>query len=100
MKNLDFKNLPATFLPFLQKVRRYVALIFIVGIAAMYGFLVFRINSLATSEPTEDAVMEELQTVQRPRIDQDALNKIQQLQDSNVEVQALFKHARDNPFQE
>ena len=65
-----------------------------------YSFIVLRINLLNRSEPTDDAVSEKLQSVQRPKIEPELLKKIQNLQDQNVEVQSLFKQARDNPFSE
>ncbi len=100
MKNIDFKTIPAKFKHLIQKVRPYVVLLFFVTIAILFSFLVFRINTLANKEPSDDAVQEKLKTVQRPKIDKDAIAKIQQLQDNSSNVQALFKQARDNPFQE
>lgn len=98
--NLNFKELPAKLLPIIGTLKRYVVIIFIVALVGILGFLVYRINSLTQLEPNEDDVTEKLQTVQRPRIDQAALDKIQQLEDQNIEVQTLFQQARDNPFSE
>jgi len=66
----------------------------------VYSFIVFRINSLITAEPTDEQIIEKLQTVQRPKIDQVSIDKINQLSDNSVEVKAIFKEARQNPFQE
>ena len=77
-----------------------LSIIFIVLSIGMYSFLVFRINSLLSLEPNKDSLKEKLQTVQRPKIDQLSVTKIQQLQDNSVDVRTLFKDARDNPFQE
>ncbi len=98
--NLNIKQVTPKLRQLLQRVRKYVVFIFFVVVALMYSFLVFRINSLSSHEPTDDQVTERLQTVHRPKIDQAALDKIQQLQDNSTDVQALFKQARDNPFQE
>lgn len=100
MKNFDFKSLPAKILPVLQSLRKYSPLMFIVALVSIYGFLVFRVNSLTSSELNEDAITEKLQTVKRPKIDQSAVEKLEQLEDSNIEVKTLFQHARENPFQE
>lgn len=83
-----------------QKAFRYLSFVFVLLLLGMYSFLVFRINSLTTAEPSEDAIAEKLQTVQRPKIDQASIDKIQQLQDNSVEVKSLFQAARDNPFHE
>lgn len=98
--NFDFRKLSNKLLAFGQKVRRYIAIIFIVVLVSMYSFLVLRINSLASSEPSEEEVIEKLLTVKRLRIDQSAVDKISQLQDNNVSVKVLFDQFRDNPFQE
>ena len=81
-------------------LRRYIVIIFIAILVGMYGFLVLRINHFATTEPTDDAVTEKLQSAQRPKIDQSVVDKIQQLQDQNIQVQSLFEQARQNPFNE
>lgn len=98
--NLSLKDIPKKLTPLFQASMRYLTLIVIVFFVAIYSFLVIRINNLAQSEPSDDAVAEKLQTVQRPRLDQSAVNKIEQLEDQNIEVQTLFKEARQNPFSE
>lgn len=83
-----------------RKIRRYVVLVFIVIVLCLYGFLIRQIGELNNTEADEEAVAEQLKTVPRLRIDQDAIDKITQLQDQSVSVQSLFKEARDNPFQD
>ncbi len=83
-----------------KKSGKYAAFIFILVLLGMYSFLVLRINSLTSGEPSDEAVSEKLQTVSRPKIDKAAVEKIQQLQDNSVQVQSLFQAARDNPFHE
>lgn len=98
--NINFKTITSKARGWLQKLRKYIVFIFFVAVALMYSFLVFRINRLSSNEPTDDQVTERLQTVRRPKVDQNTLDKIQQLQDNSADVRALFKAARDNPFKE
>ena len=98
--SLEVKDIPAKITPYAIKLKKYTSLIFIVSLALVFGFLVISINKYSKLEPSEEAIAEKLTTVQRPKIDEDALNKIQQLEDQNIEVQTLFKQARDNPFSE
>ena len=93
-----------TILPYIKKMlakaRSYATFVFIIGILLLYGFLVFQIGSLASKEPDDSSVSEQLNTLKRLKIDQETIDKIEQLEDQNVSVQALFKEARDNPFQD
>lgn len=98
MKNLNIKALITKLQTALHKVDRYGVLIFIVAVVGAYGFLVFRINTLVTSDPGEDAVTEKLQGTQRAHIDQNTVNKIEQLESTNVQIKSLFQNTRDNPF--
>lgn len=100
MASLDVKDVAAKIVPFIVGLKKYMVFIFIITVLGLYGYLVFHINTLAQKEPDESAVIERLKTVQRPKIDQDALDKIQQLQAQNIQVQTLFNQARDNPFTE
>lgn len=99
MKN-QLKDVSKRLIPALLFVKRYAVLLFIIILLGIFGFLVFRINQYSRIEPNEDAIQEKLQSAQRPKVDQSSLNKIQQLQDQNVQVQSLFDAARKNPFNE
>ncbi len=80
--------------------RRYFTILCISVIALMQGWLILQINLLNRREPSEDSVTETLKTIKRPVIDQKIIDKMTQLEDNSTETKALFKTARDNPFQE
>lgn len=98
--NFEVKDIPAKIVPIINKLKRYVPVIFIVFVSLILGFLITRISTYAQTEPSEDAVTEKLTTVQRPKIDENALKKIEQLEDQNIDVKSLFQQARENPFSE
>mgnify|MGYP003537540204 CR=1 FL=1 len=98
--NFEVKDIPAKIVPIVNKLKRYVPVIFIVFVSLILGFLITRISTYAQTEPSEDAVTEKLTTVQRPKIDENALKKIEQLEDQNIDVKSLFQQARENPFSE
>ncbi len=78
----------------------YAVFIFIVGSLLVLSFFVYRINSLANQEPSESAIAEKAGESRPATIDKKAVEKIQELQSTNVEVKALFDQNRDNPFRE
>ncbi len=84
----------------LRRIRRYILPIFLVFIIAIYGFLTWRVITFNQVQPDQAKVAAQLKTAGVPRIDPDALQKIQQLQDNSVDVQTLFDQARSSPFQE
>lgn len=98
--NVNLAVINAKIKPVLAWLKRHRTFIGILAVLLIYGWLVFQINTMTRREPTQDAIDEKLQTIKRPRIDQKTIDKIQSLQDTNVDVQTLFKSARDNPFQE
>lgn len=97
---IDIKTIQIKLVNLLQKLRQYVVFISVVALLLVYSLLVFRINQLNNKAPDEDDIATKLKTVQRPKIDQSVIDKIQQLQDNSTNVQSLFNKARDNPFQE
>jgi len=100
MKDLNVSDLGSVAQAAGQKVLHYMWLICLVGVALIYGFLVWRIGVLSNIQPDPNQVSAKLKTVQVPHVDPVALKKIQDLQDNSVSVQTLFSQARDNPFQE
>jgi lipopolysaccharide export system protein LptC len=83
----------------LNPLRRYSVVIFLLVVACLYGFLMFRVNTLSGAEPTEDAVDSQVQAAHVPHIDPKIVKQLQSLQDHSVNVKALFDEARSNPFQ-
>ncbi len=97
---IAIKEFTNRFTTLLAKFQRFQMLLFIVLVASVYGFLVLKISQLSNAEPSATAITENLKGVKRPKIDQSAIDKIEQLQSTNIEVKSLFNQARDNPFQE
>lgn len=84
--------------PVAMALKRYLMFIAIIGIGGLYAFLILHISQLTQVEADELEVLEMLQTTTRPQIDQRAVERILELQDQNVQVEALFQEARENPF--
>lgn len=100
IEGLDLSSINAKLTPVFQFFARYVNLVVIIIFVLIYSFLLVRINSLAASEPSDEAVAEKLEAVKRPRIDEAAATKMKQLESQNIQVQTLFNEARQNPFAE
>ena len=81
------------------KARHYSMIIFAVFVACLYGFILFRVNSLSHAQPLEVDVSKQVQAAAIPHIDQTVVKQLQSLQDNSVSIQSLFDQARSNPFQ-
>jgi hypothetical protein len=84
----------------LQQARKYSFIMFIVFVASVYGFVLFRINSLSSVQPSDESISSQVQAAQVPKIDQNVVAQLKSLQDNSVNVQSLFDKARTSPFQE
>jgi hypothetical protein len=83
-----------------RKVGTYRYLIFLVFVVILYGFVLLRVNSLGSAQPSEQAVTNEVKAARLPHFNQSVINQLQSLQDNSVNVQTLFDEARNNPFQQ
>jgi hypothetical protein len=100
MKNANLKLSKDQLIKLLTAGRRNAAFMFIIFLAIIYGFLVFRILQLTQAEPDQAAVTAELKTIGVPKIDEEVVRKMEQLEDNSVSVHTLFDEARSNPFEE
>lgn len=99
--SIEVKDIPnKVLLPYLYKLKRSLPFLFIIILLGLYAYLVLQVNELTQTEADETEVLERLQSTSRPQIDQQAVDKILELQDQNVQVEVLFQEARDNPFSE
>ena len=96
----DFKDLPEKIGDLLPRIKKYLPMMFGLLLAIIYGFLLFRTNTLNNSEPSQSSVAAQSKIAQVPHVDQKVINQLQSLQDNSSNVQALFDDARNNPFQE
>jgi hypothetical protein len=80
-------------------LRKYSLLAFVVFVALIYGFVIFRINSLGNMQPSDSAVTNQVKAAQIPRVDPAVVKQLESLKDNSVNVQALFDQARSNPFE-
>src|SRR5437868_14385235 len=68
----------------------------VILVLLVYVFVVLKINTLANAEPGPD--QENTVTASIPKIDGNAVNQIQSLENNNTEIHSLFEQARNNPF--
>lgn len=97
---LTSPNLQKQFAPMLAWLHKYATFVFIIVFLGVYVFLVQYIGGLIQDEPSQAAIDSKLKPVNRLKIDEDALKQITELESQNIEVQALFDQARQNPFTE
>lgn len=88
----------------LQKVlafgQQHFAVIVIGLFGILYGYIILQISTIANSTPDETQVTEQIKAVPHPKINKETAETIENLQEQNVNVQAIFNEARDNPFSE
>jgi hypothetical protein len=99
MTKPDLNAITLKLKPFLDFLKKDSVGIFLVVVAIIFGFLIWRIGNLAGAEPSQEAIDEKLLLVVRPKIDPESIKKIEELQAQNVNIQSYFSD-RDNPFQE
>lgn len=100
-KQITADNLKKSFARVLRAVNRYRGITFFFVLAILYGFIVWRINVLSTTPPSEADIKSAEQTAApSPKIDEASARAINNLKDNSVRVQTLFEDARNNPFNE
>lgn len=98
--SLDLQAIPEKTVALVHSFSRYSALLFLVLVAAVYAFLVLRINSLDNALPSSTPNSAQVTITATPHIDPVVVKQLKQLQDNSVRVKTLFDQARSNPFQE
>ncbi len=83
-----------------QLVMKHLTFIIIVGILLVYVYVVARISSLTSAEPSPETEAAALAETNIPKIDKKAVEQIQSLEENSTELQSIFNEARTNPFLE
>jgi hypothetical protein len=89
-----------TKLPIIKdQVSRYAIIIFVICVAVVFGFLTIKIANYSNNEPNDAQIEERLSTLQTVKLNDEAVGKIEELQDRNINLESLFNNGRDNPFE-
>lgn len=96
----SLKDLADKVLAKLSVLKRYRVMIFVLFVVLVYGFVVYRINTLSGVEPSQTDISAQSDPIRTAHVDKSVITQLQSLQDNSVSVKALFDQARSNPFQE
>lgn len=96
--NINLGSLKSKTQELLVILAKHAAFIIMLVVLITYLFVVLRISQLAGAEPPADQDAVAVAAV--PRVDKNAIDQIQALEQSNTEVKSFFNAARNNPFQE
>lgn len=83
-----------------QAVQHLRIILFLLLLILLYGFISWRIYTLADAQPDAETIASQTRATSQPHIDPALVDKIKQLEDNSITVQALFDEARQNPFRE
>lgn len=88
-------NIFVTIQTFLSKHYRVMLFIFTL---LLFSSVVLRINQLTLAEPTDQQINEKVKAINRPKLNQETITKMESLEAENSEAKSLFDNARNNPF--
>lgn len=98
--NLDLKQIKPLFNKVSKKLSGRMVFLAIVTVLLAYIFAVWQISSLTAAEPTPEELDAALAETNIPKVNKEAVEQIQSLEESSSQIKSLFDKARNNPFQE
>lgn len=82
-------------------LRQHSLVICVALFAVLAGYLLVLTNQITNRQPNQTDVDTQLNSVAKPKkISDTTVNTMKNLEESNVEVKAIFDSARQNPFSE
>lgn len=83
----------------LNQLIKYKWVFLILFFLIIYVILGSSIQGFINQQPSASMVSADLKTTVQPNINPKLVNKLKQLNNNSVSVQALFNQSRQNPFQ-
>lgn len=77
----------------------YQVIIASVLLLGVFGFVIWRLNNKLDPEMDQQRYDEQITTLKKVKFNEEAISKIQELKDSDVDISSRFVD-RDNPFVE
>lgn len=98
-KDLSIKTIKTKFSAYAPVITKHMSFIIIILVLLVYLFTVFRISQFSNAEPSTEA-QSSSEVASTPKIDQKAIDQVQQLENNSPQVHSLLNQARNNPFGE
>ncbi len=95
LKSIDFKGLGTKYA---KQYGKHMAFAAVIIVLLVYVLVVAKISALSKAEPSSSQTVDTNSLV--PRVNQQAINRIQALENNSPQIHSLFEQARNNPFQE
>jgi hypothetical protein len=99
-QSLDLRAISNGLRMLVPRLLRFAVVFFVLLLAGVYGFVLWRVQGLSNVQPTDTDVSTEVKLSATPHVNQTVIKQMQDLQDNSVSVHTLFDQARSNPFQE
>src|SRR5579864_2776908 len=99
-KGLDLKSVKLNSLAakILSRYGKHIGFAVVVIVLLTYVYAVLKISSLSRAEPAPSQTTNSSSLV--PHVNQQAIDRIQALENNSPQIHSLFEQARNNPFQE
>lgn len=96
--NIDLKGLTAALPTFGRKLLTYAGFGFFLLLAAVYAFMILRINVLSNAQPDPSDVSSA--QIVSPHVDTNVASHLESLKDNSVNVKTIYNDSRNDPFNE
>lgn len=96
----NFSSITPTLKSGFAFLQRHLFFVTVLSFALLAGYILFLTMQLSSAPPSAAKKQEQAQAVPRPRIQPSTVDTILSLEDRNVQTQAIFQEARENPFTE
>jgi hypothetical protein len=95
LKSIDFRSVA---LKYSRRYGKHLTFAAAIVVLLVYLFVVMKISSLSKAEPDPSQTVDTKSLV--PHVNQQAIDRIQALENNSPQIHSLFEQARNNPFQE
>jgi hypothetical protein len=95
LKSIDFRSLA---LKYSSRYGKHMGFAAAILVLLVYVVVVMKISSLSKAEPNPSQTVDAKSLV--PHVNQQAIDRIQALENNSPQIHSLFEQARNNPFQE
>jgi Tfp pilus assembly protein PilO len=95
--NLD--TLTSKLSPIKIIVSKHAVIIFVLSTVTIFGYMTFTISKLANLDPTDTQIDERKASLKQIKLNDNAIEKIESLEDQNINIESLFNNGRANPFE-
>lgn len=81
-------------------IKRFRFILVFIAFSIMYAYIIMQVNTISLRQPSDKQIKDKVTATPQTKLDPNLTEQLNTLEETNIDIKAIFNDARKNPFAE